>query len=183
MSTNVTYPPLKVSRISDPTYPLLPDDQLPAYQTEGSACFDLYAHHAIVDTRTITYNFTKHPHQLSYLRINTGLAFEVPEGYAMLVFVRSSIGMRGLTLINGTGIIDSDYRGEVLVNLQVARTAAVREHEERALSDIAIWLNDTHPRVAQAMLVPAPQVKIIEVPYDSLSKTDRGTGGFGSTGR
>jgi dUTP pyrophosphatase len=130
----------------------------PAYQTDGAACFDL--------------SFAGEEPVVLYPRniqiVGTGLAFEVPTGHVLKVFVRSSMGFKhGVTLANGTGIIDSDYRGEIklaLINLGAANVLL-------------------HPgdRVAQAMLAPAPQAELLEVA--ALTSTARGAGGFGSTGR
>lgn len=95
---------------------------------------------------------------------STGLAFELPPGYYMEVHVRSSVGIkRGVRLANGVGIIDNDYRGEV--KLCFTGTPTQFEPGER---------------VAQASLKPYKQYQFVEV--DTLSETERGTGGIGSTG-
>lgn len=98
---------------------------------------------------------------------DTGLAFEIPPGWVMLIFSRSGHGFKSQTrLANCVGVIDSDYRGQVSVRLTV---------------DAGGGLSVAHgDRIAQAMLVPIPRVELIEV--DELSDTERGAGGFGSTG-
>jgi dUTP pyrophosphatase len=98
----------------------------------------------------------------------TGLSFEIPEGHVMKVFSRSGHGFKqGLRLSNGTGIIDSDYRGELMVKLHNdgVKTAYIAAGE----------------RIAQGMIVPVEQAEFVFA--DSLSDTERGTGGLGSTGR
>ncbi len=97
----------------------------------------------------------------------TGLAFEVPHGHVLKVFSRSGHGFKyGVRLANGTGIIDSDYRGELMVCLKNDGPEPMVVHHG--------------DRITQAMLVPIPQVELIEV--QELSDTERGAGGFGSTG-
>jgi len=100
--------------------------------------------------------------------IRTGLAVEIPDGYAGLVFARSGLASReGLAPANKVGLIDSDYRGEVIVMLHNhSQTPAVVEGGER---------------VAQLMITPVPAVTYIEAA--ELSDTERGSGGFGSTGK
>lgn len=135
---------------------------LPTFGTEGAACFDLYAH-LPQDGAAIN---TCKPHQR--VTIDTGLAFEVPPGYAMMIYSRSGQGFKDNTrLSNCVGVIDSDYRGQV-------RVALTRDD----CQGIHIKHGD---RIAQAMLVPVPTVLFLEV--DELSTTVRGDGAYGSTGR
>lgn len=138
---------LKVKRLS-------PDAVIPQYATDGAACFDLVAtERKIGSDSTATYA--------------TGLAFEIPKGYVMLVYSRSGHGFKeGLRLVNCTGVIDSDYRGQVVVKLQA----------DQPQPD---WPR-VGERVAQAMLVKLPVVEFEEV--EELTETKRGQGGFGSTG-
>ena len=136
---------------------LHPDAVIPKYATEGSACFDLHAiNEGYLDD-------IGHVNEI----FGTGLAFEVPPGWAMLIFSRSGHGFNNdVRLANCVGVIDSDYRGEVKVKLT---------------SDSGAMLKvDAGDRIAQAMLIPVPRVSLIEV--DEITKTERGTGGFGSTG-
>ena len=100
--------------------------------------------------------------------IPTGLAMEVPKGYAGLIYARSSMGTkRGLAPANKVGVVDSDYRGEVMV--------ALHNHggEPQRV--------ENGERIAQLLITPvlAPAFEV----WEDLSDTDRGTGGFGSTGR
>ena len=138
---------------------LRPDVQLPVYATPGSACFDLHAY--LPDSAA----FSTCEHATTV--VPTGLAFEVPEGHVMLLFSRSSQAMKENTrLANCVGVVDSDYRGEVLVML-------TRDDGG------SLWV-DHGARIAQAMIVPIPRVQLVEA--DTLDLTERGDGGFGSTG-
>lgn len=130
---------------------------LPVYATAGAACFDL---HAIVEA-------TQHVAPGCTLTVDTGLAFEVPAGHVMLIFSRSGHGFNfDVRLGNCVGVIDSDYRGAIKVKLK---------------SDGDEYLSVcTGDRIAQAMIVPLPTVSLEWA--DSLSTTERGAGGFGSTG-
>lgn len=97
----------------------------------------------------------------------SGIAFEIPDGYAGLVLSRSGLSTKNqLVLINGAGLIDSDFRGNVAVPLY-------------NLSD-KVQTIKKHQRIGQIVFIPVPIVSLIEV--DRLSDTDRGAGGFGSTG-
>lgn len=140
---------------------LSPDAIKPNYATDGSACFDLYA-----DLRADGLESTS---DCDNTIIRTGIAFEIPYGWQMMVFSRSGQGFRdNIRLANCVGIIDSDYRGEVKVKL--------------TCDDEYGYINVTHgDRIAQAQLVPVQRVEFIEA--DDLSDTARGSGGFGSTGK
>jgi dUTP pyrophosphatase len=141
---------LKVKRVH-------PDAQLPRYQSDGAACFDL---HGIGSGRLDDNTFA--------LTFRTGLAFEIPPGWVMLIFSRSGHGFKNaIRLANCVGVIDSDYRGEVQIKLTLDDPA----------SRLYVASGD---RLAQAMLVKAEQWHIEEVA--ELSDTVRGAGGFGSTG-
>lgn len=149
---------LKVKRLH-------PAAQMPRYATTGSACFDL---HALVRDDPSDWVTPIEVSQAKAATIRTGLAIEVPRGFALLVFSRSGHGFsKGVRLANCVGVIDSDYRGEILVRLTGDINGA----------GIEIRHGD---RIAQAMLVQAPWLDLDEV--DELSDTQRGTGGFGSTG-
>lgn len=139
---------------------LHPDAVVPQYATPGAACFDLVA----IDNGT---SHRKDPGAAIY---RTGLAFEIPPGWALEVHSRSGHGFKdAIRLSNCTGIIDSDYRGELLV--------ALRFDGDLDTGCTSVKAGD---RIAQAKLVSAPQVEIEVV--EDLSDTARGAGGFGSTG-
>lgn len=143
---------------------LHPDAIIPTYGTDGAACFDLYA--LQVDGLSIIGNVINDD---SPVICRTGLSFEIPHGYAMMIYSRSGHGFKqDIRLANCVGVIDSDYRGEVMVKLTCDLY--------KELPDV-IKPGD---RVAQAMIVPVDRVEFETV--DELSGTDRGAGGFGSTG-
>jgi len=144
---------------------LHPGATVPKYATDGAACFDL---HAVIEPAL----FEQTPRYTKPVTIRTGLAFEVPEGHVMLIFSRSGHGFNFDTrLANGVGVIDSDYRGEVQVKL-------TRDPREELVPPIRFQHGD---RIAQAMVLPIPRVAFELV--EELSDTQRGAGGFGSTGQ
>ncbi len=128
---------------------------IPAYKKHGDAGFDLYT------TRTITIP----PRSTAILP--TGLAFAIPEGFEMQVRLRSSTGLKTPLIIpNAPGTIDSGYRGEVGIVV-------------RNLSDTAFTVNKGE-RIAQGILAPVFTASFVEV--DQLPESERGDGGYGSTG-
>lgn len=132
---------------------------LPAFATAGAACFDLHA-----DLRADGYNQV---HFRESEVIRTGLAFDIPEGYALMIYSRSGHGFKNdVRLANCVGVIDSDYTGEVKIKLTI-------DNEEG-------FIVEHGSRVAQAMLIKLPSVQLVEV--DELKTTERGANGFGSTG-
>lgn len=100
---------------------------------------------------------------------HTGLAFEIPRGHVGLLFPRSSIYRKTLWLTNSVGVLDADYRGEVLFKYGLRWNT----RPEAALYNVG-------ERVGQLVVVPIPEVAFIEA--ENLSETKRGTGGYGSTG-
>lgn len=126
---------------------------LPTYATDGSGAMDLYA----------VRKWNDKPDVVTY---ETGLSFEVPPGYSMLVLSRSGHGFKSdLRLSNCVGLIDSDYRGGVMVNIRA---------DGEATADL-----DLSKAIAQFIIVETPRIELIEV--EKLGETDRGTAGFGST--
>ena len=100
--------------------------------------------------------------------IHTGISLEIPEGYAGLIYARSGIATkRGLAPANKVGVIDSDYRGEIMVALHNHST------EKQTIAD--------KERIAQLVITPFLKVEYTET--EELSDTARGSGGFGSTGK
>ena len=134
------------------------DIPLPYYATPGSAAMDL---HACLDGAVTIPAGERRV-------IPTGLAIALPSAdYVALVFARSGLGIKhGVVPSNCVGVIDSDYRGEVMVGLQNSGDA-----------DFTVQPGD---RIAQLMVVPVVQPRLRLV--DQLDETDRGAGGFGSTG-
>lgn len=142
---------VKIKKLSETAH-------LPTYGSDGAAGADLYA---LTDN-----DVTIDPGQT--IMIHTGVALEIPVGYVGLVFARSGLASkRGLAPANKVGVIDSDYRGEIMV--------ALHNH-----SDMPQTLTSGE-RVVQIAVMPCCQA-IFEI-VDSLDDTDRGEGGFGSTGR
>lgn len=142
---------------------LHPEAIIPKYATKGAACFDLYTINSnpLCEGRSNVYG--------------TGLSFEIPEDHVMLVFSRSGHGFKhGIRLSNCVGVIDSDFRGEVMVKLHMD----INEFDSPEIMKQYIEAGD---RIAQAMVIPVKQVTFEEV--DELGTTDRGSGGFGSTGK
>ena len=131
---------------------------IPTYGTEYSAGADLYA---LLDS-----SVKIAPHETTF--IHTGISVEIPEGYCGLIFARSSMGAkRGLAPANKVGVIDADYRGEIMV--------ALHNHSEN------IATVEPGERVAQLAIVPFLKAEFEEA--DDLTDTTRGAGGFGSTGK
>lgn len=140
---------------------LHPDALVPQYATPGAACFDLHAV-GLPEVGATPLHFEP-------LLVRTGLAFEIPEGHVMRIYSRSGHGFKNHTrLANSVGIIDSDYRGEVMVMLT----------RDAGPGQAAIVRNGD--RIAQAVVEPIERVQFM--PVDELSETERGAGGFGSTG-
>lgn len=131
-----------------------PNGKIPTYATDGSGAFDFYSAEDVV----VHENYAK--------AINLGVAMEVPDGHVLLLFPRSSIGKNtGLRMPNSVGVIDSDYRG------------TIHALYDNVWSDYTVLTGD---RIAQGIIVPIPKVEFEEV--EELSTTERGEGGFGSTG-
>lgn len=132
--------------------------KLPTYGTEFSAGADLYA--CLDEAVTIQPGETK--------PIPTGIAMEIPVGCAGLVYARSGLACkRGLAPANKVGVVDSDYRGEILVML----------HNHGSIPQTV----ENGERVAQMVITPVLTPQYVEA--EELSDTQRGTGGFGSTGK
>ena len=135
-----------------------PRAKIPTYGSEYSAGADLYACMDAPQTLAPGETFLVH----------TGIAVEIPEGYVGLIYARSGLATkRGLAPANKVGVIDSDYRGELMVSLYNQSGAPQTiEHGER---------------IAQLVIAPFLKAEYHEV--GELSETVRGEGGFGSTGR
>jgi len=126
---------------------------IPKYAKDGDAGMDLTC---------VSRVFTD-----KYIEYKTGLAFEIPEGYVGLLFPRSSISNKDLYLSNAVGVLDSGYRGEVTFRFKTtdAYGSFYKEGE----------------RVGQIIVIPHPKIEFIE--SNELTDTDRGVGGYGSTGK
>lgn len=106
--------------------------------------------------------------EFSVWEYGTGIAVEIPEGYAGFLFPRSSIYKTGFSLTNSVGLIDRDFRGEIMAKFA-----------DTYLGDVEGY--DIGDRIGQLVIMPVPEVEYIEV--EELSETERGTGGYGSSGR
>lgn len=136
---------------------LVPEAVIPTYAKEGDAGLDLTA---------VSYENGKYGHVYG-----TGLAVEIPAGHVGLIFPRSSNRKTEAYLTNHVGIIDSGYRGEIMITYK---------NRDAKLDDSGFAPYAVGNRVAQLIIIPYPQIDFIEV--DELSESERGTGGHGSTG-
>jgi dUTP pyrophosphatase len=130
---------------------------IPSYAKDGDAGMDLVATSIISTTST----------QITY---GIGLALEIPNGFVGLIFPRSSVRKTRLMLSNCVGVIDSGYRGELQATFNKINNDSVSENDYKV-----------GDRIAQIMIIPHPPIEFEEA--DELSDTERGDGGFGSTGK
>ena len=138
---------IKIKRLTE-------DAVIPKYAHYGDAAVDLVATRRWED-------------EASNMCYGTGLAIEIPDGCVGLLFPRSSISKTNLRLCNSVGVIDSGYRGEVMLKF-----------DRRGFIDDIYNVGD---RVGQLMILPLPSIQFFEV--DDLSSTARNSNGFGSSGR
>jgi dUTP pyrophosphatase len=138
---------------------LVPKAVTPKYAQNGDAGMDLTA---------TSFRFTD-----TFMEYGTGIAVEIPTGHVGLLFPRSSItkAPSGVSLKNSVGVIDSNYRGEILVRFEKPT------HETYVQNHIPV----VGDKVAQLIILPYPTIHFEEV--EELSDTNRGQGGFGSTGK
>lgn len=129
---------------------------IPTYSKPGDAGMDITA---------ISMKFEE-----NYIEYGTGLSFEVPEGYVMLIFPRSSVSNKDLILTNSVGVLDSGYRGELRFRYRVVKP----------VGKLKMDLYNPGDRIGQIMIIPYPIIEFTEV--EELSDSVRGEGGFGSTG-
>lgn len=138
---------------------LHPDAILPHKATKGAAGYDLFA---LEDTYVYKMSDTnKESH-----KVRTGLALAIPEGYVGLLIERSSLHGKGATLANNVGVIDSDYRGEVLIAVTGLHNETLKIEKGQ--------------RIAQLVITTVPESHLVVT--ENLDETNRATGGFGSTG-
>lgn len=129
------------------------DAVIPSYARQGDAGMDLTAVSITADN-------------IGNIVYGTGLAFEIPEGYVGLLFPRSSISRTNLLLTNSVGVLDSGYRGEVMFKFK-----PISKEDYSYV---------TGERIGQIIIVPYPNIEFVV--SDELTETERGTGGYGSTG-
>jgi dUTP pyrophosphatase len=136
---------------------LVPEARKPKFGKPGDAGADLVA--------TSLDGYRGDRNQIVY---GTGLAVEIPEGMVGLVFPRSSVRNYDLAMSNSVGVIDSGYRGEIMVTFNISNPSKTGQ------------IYQIGDRVAQLVIMPVPLVQYTEV--DELSETSRGEAGHGSTG-
>lgn len=142
---------------------LVEEALLPKQMTDGSAGFDI---HACITGPNAKLGVAPGERVL----VGTGIAMAIDEGYEGQVRPRSGLALKqGITVVNSPGTIDSDYRGELkVILLNTGNTTFVVEHGDR---------------IAQLVVCAVPRVELIELEdHEKLPETDRGAGGFGSTG-
>jgi dUTP pyrophosphatase len=147
---------------------LNPNAVIPKYAKVGDAGMDLVATTIIKDT----------PEQITY---GMGIALEIPEGFVGLIFPRSSVRKTGLDLSNAVGVCDSGYRGELQATFNKIFGGERFYDETKNTEDTSNDFYKVGDRIAQIMIIPYPPIEFKEV--DELSDSERGDGGFGSTGK
>ena len=158
---------------------LVPEVKAPFRKYDDDAGYDLYA---VSKTETE-----------KYIEYGTGIAIEIPAFYVGLIFPRSSVTEKDFMLKNCVGVIDAQYRGEIrcrfaripstefkdLLMCQDDKKKNIRRHIE------IVWSNENQyeigERIVQLIIIPIPPVELVE--SDELSETERGTGGYGHTGK
>ena len=166
---------------------LVPEAVIPTYAKSGDTGMDIICTSVEYDAKMDCYIY------------HTGLDFEVPSGYGLFMFARSSNRKKDVYLPNGVGILDSGYRGEMLFcykdrNSAYTKTAVkgiLGLYSDKDVDDImdevTISLNALEyapykvgDKIGQIVIMPYPQINFVET--DTLSDSERGEGGFGSTG-
>ena len=137
---------------------LNPNAIIPSYAKVGDAGMDMVATRIINET-------------LDSITYGTDIALEIPQGFVGLIFPRSSIRKTHLHLSNSVGVIDSGYRGELQATFK----------KIQGISNNALDNYKVGDRIMQIMIIPHPTVDFVEV--EELNNTERGEGGFGSTGK
>ena len=156
---------VKIKRLSNTAF-------MPTYGSAKAACIDLYANIGYCNAMTVD-GLEQRPAYVEIpphatVKIGTGFAFQPPEGYCGLIFARSGLATKqGLAPAKKVGVCDEDYTGEYIVAL----------HNDTD-SEQYVYHGD---RIAQLMFVPYNRANLIIV--DTLDETERGSGGFGSSGR
>ena len=137
---------------------LSPTAVIPTYAKDGDAGMDMVA------TKVINEN-------LGSITYGTDIAMEIPKGFVGLIFPRSSIRKTNLQLSNSVGVVDSGYRGEIQATFNKIQGIDDVERDSYKIGD----------RICQITIIPHPPIEFKEV--EELNNTERGVGGFGSTGK
>ena len=143
---------------------LRPNAIIPTYAKPGDAGMDLYSIDAAWEGPLVTYY--------------TGLSMEIPEGYVGLLFPRSSVYKTGQRLTNSVGVIDSGYRGEIMIKYTRGEDVV---NQNNINSSMSFEEYEPGDRVGQLIIMPYPNIEFEET--EELSLTSRGSGGYGSTGK
>jgi len=138
---------------------LVPEATLPKYSTDGANGLDLVATAIVINP--------------DYVEVRTGICVEIPPGYVGLLFPRSSIAKKNLVMANSVGVIDSDYRGEVMLRFKVLEISSYGAFKYAQLFNEG-------DKVGQLVIIAAPSIEINEV--KELNETVRGSKQFGSSG-
>ena len=141
---------------------------VPTYAKHGDAGMDLTA---------VSKEYDEHGN----VCYGTGLAFEIPNGFVGLLFPRSSNTKKDLILGNSVGVIDSGYRGEVVLKFKALDTHYMQDGKLTFLKRDFMQEYNLGDRIGQIVIMPVPQIEFNVV--DELSTSDRGVGGFGSSGK
>lgn len=141
---------------------------MPKFGTQYSAGADLVAVSMVITEK--------------YIQYHTGIAVEIPTGYVGLLFPRSSVSNYNMAMANCVGVIDSDYRGEIMLRYrQTKKNCIMKIEDDGTQTGIFADIYKEGDRVGQLVIVPYLQTEYVEV--DSLDETVRGDGGYGSTGK
>ena len=138
---------------------LSPKAITPSYATTGDAGLDISA---------ITYIINK---EHNFIEYHTGLAFEIPKGHVGLLFPRSSVSKTDLRMANCVGVVDSGYRGEITFRYKFEKGSYFASLKRFQEGD----------RIGQLVIIELPAIELREM--DELTETERGDGGYGSTGK
>ena len=144
---------------------LYKDSILPTKAHATDAGYDLYAHSKSYDDNgNVVYG--------------SGVAMEIPQGYVGLVFPRSSNAKKDLLLSNSVGVIDSGFRGEISFKF---KPSVIIEKPDLAYIPESISKYEVGDRIGQIIIMPYPEIEFVEV--DELNDSERGDGGYGSSGK
>jgi dUTP pyrophosphatase len=149
---------------------LHPNAVIPSYAKAGDAGMDMVAISATISEDGL------------YIEYGTGIAVEIPHGYVGLIFARSSISKTSLILANHVGVVDSGYRGEIkfrFKDTEMQYTYAYPGIKKSYFCGETAY--EAGDKIGQLVIVPYPQIEWSET--DELSDSNRGAGGFGSTGK
>lgn len=146
-----------------------PDAVIPTYAHLGDAGMDVYA---VEDVSLSLYRPTL---------VQTGLVADIPDGYEIQVRPRSGLALKGVTVVNGPGTVDSSYRGTIGVILMFVNNVYVDSPDGTGVVRKSRFEIHKGDRIAQFVVAPVTRCEPVEV--HEVSETERGAGGFGSTGR